>query len=124
MVTAACERAGLSAMRATDMTLAVSELAANTLQHTRAEGVAQAWQADGELVCQITDSGFISDPLAGFLQPQPDQPGGHGLWLVNQICDLVEVRSDQGGTVIRLHMWLDRPDHADTGGGVCPVRAG
>jgi anti-sigma regulatory factor (Ser/Thr protein kinase) len=108
MVTAACERAGLSAMRATDMTLAVSELAANTLQHTRAEGVAQAWQAGGELVCQISDSGFISDPLAGFLQPQPDQPGGHGLWLVNQICDLVEVRSGQEGTVIRLHMWLDR----------------
>ena len=109
MVTAAGERAGLSAMRATDMTLAVSELAANTLQHTRAGGVAQAWQAAGELVCQINDSGFISDPLAGFLQPQPDQPGGHGLWLVNQICDLVEVRSTQSGTVIRLHMWLDRP---------------
>lgn len=109
MVTAACERAGLSAMRTTDMTLAVSELAANTLQHTRAGGVAQAWQEAGELVCQVNDSGFISDPLAGFLQPQPDQPGGHGLWLVNQICDLVEVRSNQSGTVIRLHMRLDRP---------------
>jgi anti-sigma regulatory factor (Ser/Thr protein kinase) len=109
MVTAVCERAGLPAMRATDLTLAVSELAANTLRHTKSDGVAQAWQADGEVLCQITDSGFIRDPLAGFLRPQPDQPGGQGLWLVNQVCDLVEVRSDAGGTVIRLHMRIIRP---------------
>jgi anti-sigma regulatory factor (Ser/Thr protein kinase) len=109
MVTATCERAGMPAMRATDLTLAVSELAANTLQHTAAGGVVQAWQADGEVVCQVTDSGFIRDPLAGFLRPQPDQAGGHGLWLVNQVCDLVEVRSDVSGTVIRLHMRITRP---------------
>jgi len=91
-------------MRSTDMTLAMSELAANTLQHTQAGGVAQTWQRDGELVCQVADSGFIANPLAGLLQPQPDQPGGHGLWLVNQVCDLVEVRTSPFGTAIRLHM--------------------
>lgn len=108
MVTEVCARAGLSVMRATDMTLAVSELAANTLQHTRAGGVAQAWQSDGELVCQVADSGFISDPLAGLLPPRPDQPGGQGLWLVNEVCDLVEVRTGAAGTVIRLHMRINR----------------
>jgi len=107
MVSVACGQAGLSVMRATDMTMAVSELAANTLRHTRAEGTAHAWQADGELLCQVADSGFISDPLAGILQPRPDQLGGQGLWLVNQLCDLVEVRTDEGGTVIRLHMRVD-----------------
>jgi anti-sigma regulatory factor (Ser/Thr protein kinase) len=108
MVTAACERAGLSVMRAADMTLAVSELAANTLRHTPAGGTAYAWQSDGELMCQISDSGFISDPLAGFLQPRPGQLGGQGLWLVNQVCDLVELRTGEAGTAIRLHMRITR----------------
>ena len=30
--------------------------------------------------------------------------GGRGLWIVNQLCDLVQVRSSPAGTVIRLHM--------------------
>jgi anti-sigma regulatory factor (Ser/Thr protein kinase) len=106
MVTAACRRAGLSVMRATDMTLAVSELAANTLRHTRAGGLAQAWQADGELLCQITDTGHITDPLAGIRRPAPGEPGGQGLWLVNQVCDLVELRTSDAGTVIRLHIGI------------------
>jgi anti-sigma regulatory factor (Ser/Thr protein kinase) len=108
MVAAVCQRAGLSTMRATDLTLAVSEVAANTLRHTDAGGRAQAWLAGDELVCQISDSGQITDPLAGVLRPAVDQPGGHGLWLVNQICDLVELRSGQAGTVVRLHMGIRR----------------
>ncbi len=32
--------------------------------------------------------------------------GGHGLWIVNQVCDQVEMRSDETGTTIRLHMDL------------------
>ena len=32
--------------------------------------------------------------------------GGHGLWIVNQVCDEVEIRSDETGTTIRLHMDL------------------
>jgi hypothetical protein len=32
--------------------------------------------------------------------------GGHGLWLVHQVCDLVEIRSGDAGTTIRLHMNL------------------
>jgi hypothetical protein len=31
---------------------------------------------------------------------------GRGLWLVNQLCDLVELRSDEEETVVRLHMTL------------------
>jgi hypothetical protein len=29
---------------------------------------------------------------------------GHGLWLVNQVCDLVELRSGDAGTTVQLHM--------------------
>jgi anti-sigma regulatory factor (Ser/Thr protein kinase) len=106
MVTAAGQRAGLPARQVTDLTTAVSELAANTLRHTRAGGVAYAWQSDGEMLCQVADTGHIADPLAGLVREPVDQPGGKGLWLVNQLCDLVEVRTTPAGTVIRVHMRL------------------
>jgi hypothetical protein len=32
--------------------------------------------------------------------------GGYGLWLVNQVCDLVQARTGRAGTTIRLHMRL------------------
>ena len=62
------------------------------------------WRGDDELVCQIEDSGYIVDPLAGRRQRPPDLPGGHGLWLVNLVCDLVERRTSPAGTTTRLHM--------------------
>ncbi len=108
MVTAAGERAGLAAAQVTDLMIAVSEVAANTLRHTRTGGVALAWRADGEVLCQVNDTGDISDPLAGLHRPPPGEPGGQGLWLVNQVCDLVEVRSTAAGTSVRMHMRIQR----------------
>ena len=29
--------------------------------------------------------------------------GGRGVWLANQLCDLVQIRSGAAGTVVRLH---------------------
>jgi anti-sigma regulatory factor (Ser/Thr protein kinase) len=106
MVTRGAQRAGLEADRATDLVIAVSEVAANTLRHTTAGGTLHLWRTAGELVCQVQDSGVIADPLAGRRVPGYDLPGGKGLWLVNQVCDLVELRTSPAGTSIRLHMRL------------------
>lgn len=96
--------AGLTDARASDLVLAVSEVAANTLRHTQSEGTLTIWHDTDEIVCEIHDDGTITDPLAGRRQPAPDALGGHGLWLVHQVCDLVELRSDRSGTTIRMHM--------------------
>jgi anti-sigma regulatory factor (Ser/Thr protein kinase) len=104
--------AGLAEGRANDLVLAVSEVAANTLQHTQSEGTLTIWRQAGEVVCEIQDEGTISDPLAGQRRPGPDATGGHGLWLVYQVCDLVELRSDETGTIIRMHMAIELPDLA------------
>ena len=95
--------AGLSVARGRDLILAVSEIAANAVSYADG-GTLRAWRADQEIICQIEDSGFISDPLAGRRQRPPDAPGGHGLWLVNLVCDLVERRTGPAGTTTRLHM--------------------
>ena len=99
---------GLPADRVLDLVLAVGELTANTFRHTDGGGVLSIWTAGDELVCQVEDAGHITDPLAGRQRPAPDADSGYGLWTVHQVCDLVELRSDAGGTVTRLHMRLDR----------------
>jgi anti-sigma regulatory factor (Ser/Thr protein kinase) len=95
--------AGLDHGRAADLVLAASEVAANTLRHTRGGGTMLVWHTPDEVICQITDSGWIDDPLAGRRRPVSDA-SGQGLWVVNQVCDLVELRSGQEGTTIRMHI--------------------
>jgi anti-sigma regulatory factor (Ser/Thr protein kinase) len=99
-------QAGLSEARAIDLTLAVSEVAANTVKHAKSPGSLNIWYDAKEIVCQIHDEGVITDPLAGRREPSLDAMGGHGLWIVNQVCDRVEIQSGENGTTIRLHMNL------------------
>jgi anti-sigma regulatory factor (Ser/Thr protein kinase) len=101
--------AGLTEGRANDLVLAVSEVAANTLRHTDSSGTLVIWHDLSEIVCEIHDEGKITDPNAGQRRPAADATGGHGLWLVRQVCDLVELRSDATGTTIRMHMKIKPP---------------
>src|SRR5580692_13029988 len=101
-------QAGLAEDRANDLVLAVSEVAANTLRHTRSSGTLAIWHDADEVVCEIRDAGVIGDPLAGQRRPPANASGGHGLWIVHQICDLVELTSDASGTTVRMHMALGR----------------
>jgi anti-sigma regulatory factor (Ser/Thr protein kinase) len=103
--------AGLAEDRVTDFVIAVSEVAANTVRHAHSPGSMEIWWDAGEIVCEIRDSGVITDPMAGRRPPAADANGGHGLWLVHQICDKVELHSDSSGTTIRLHMSLSPPGH-------------
>jgi anti-sigma regulatory factor (Ser/Thr protein kinase) len=101
-------RAGLPDERAANLVLAASELAANTLRHTSAGGTVQVWRTEDEILCQIQDRGWITDPLAGRIRRPPDE-SGHGLWVVNQVCDLAEIRTGEAGTTIRIHMSIQKP---------------
>jgi anti-sigma regulatory factor (Ser/Thr protein kinase) len=101
--------AGLAEGRANDLVLAVSEVAANTLRHTQSSGTLAMWHDDDEVVCEIHDAGTIADPLVGSRRPAPDANGGHGLWIVRQVCDLVELTSNATGTTVRMHMALRPP---------------
>jgi anti-sigma regulatory factor (Ser/Thr protein kinase) len=103
-------QAGLAEARAIDLTLAVSEVAANTIKHAKSPGSLKIWYDTKEIVCQIHDEGVITDPLAGRRQPSLEALGGHGLWIVNQVCDQVDMQSDETGTTIRLHMILPIAD--------------
>jgi len=98
--------AGVSAERAGDLAVAIHELAVNSLRHGGGAGHAQLWQEAGALVCEVSDAGRIDDPMVGRTAPAASQEGGRGVWLANQLCDLVQIRSTSGGTAIRVLTWL------------------
>jgi anti-sigma regulatory factor (Ser/Thr protein kinase) len=99
--------AGLRDARVVDFVIAVSEVAANTVRHARSQGTMEIWYDASEIVCEIHDGGVISDPSSvGRQPPSADADGGHGLWLVHEVCDRVELHSDETGTTVRMHMTL------------------
>ena len=105
---AQCARsAGLDSRRNEDLVLAVCEVATNSVQHGGGNGRLHVWDEDGELVCAVHDAGRIADPLVGRQRPRPDEDHGRGLWIANQLCDLVQVRSGEAGTDVRLRMRFD-----------------
>ena len=96
--------ADLSATRTHYLVLSVHEIATNSVRHGGGKGALQIWQDDDSLICEIRDGGKISDPLVGRRFPDPEGEGGRGIWIANQVCDLVQVRTFEGGNAIRLHM--------------------
>ena len=105
-VSAHATEAGASEARAGELALAVSELATNSLRHGGGHGFVRVWRDGGNLVCEVADRGHITDPLVGRRRPTGRQLHGRGLWLVHQLCDLVQIRTKPGGTVVRVQMPL------------------
>lgn len=95
---------GLSSRRNEDFVLAVCEVATNSIQHGGGEGSLAIWREGEKLVCDVSDAGRITNPLAGRERPPVDQVGGRGLWIANELCDLVQIRSGERGTHVRLRM--------------------
>jgi anti-sigma regulatory factor (Ser/Thr protein kinase) len=104
LVAARAVASGLSEERAGDLVVAVNEVTTNSVVHGGGHGVLRTWADDDAVICEISDAGAITEPLAGRRRPPNGRVGGHGLWLVNQLCDLVQIRAFARGGVVRLHM--------------------
>ena len=90
--------------RADDFALATSEVLSNSLQHAHESGTLRVWDDPDGVVCEVRDSGRIGQPLVGRVEPVTGQVGGAGIWLVNLVCDLVQVRSSDDGSTVRMKM--------------------
>ena len=98
----------LAGPRVAELVVAANEAVANTIRHAGGEGTARMWREDGRVVVEVADHGFIADPFVGRRLPDPLEESGRGVWLMHQLCDLVELRSSpDAGTVVRLHMSFD-----------------
>src|SRR5262249_25265288 len=96
---------GLAAERVSDLVLAASEIAANTVGHTSSGGTLYVWHDQHEVICQVHALGHSADRR---LWPYGHSPECrvHVLFLVNQVCVLVELRTGGAGTTVRMHMRL------------------
>lgn len=106
LIASEAERANLSSGRSVDLVIAVNELATNSVRHGGGRGKLRIWREDDALMVEVKDRGQIDDPLAGRRRPAPHARRGRGLWMVNQLCDLVQIRSGPEGTDVRLRMSL------------------
>jgi anti-sigma regulatory factor (Ser/Thr protein kinase) len=112
-------QAGLSEERASEVVLAVHELAANAIAHGAGRGRLRMWDLPGALRCEVLDSGSAgaggpSGPAAAGGPPGSPAAGGpggpseaadpwraadgHGLWLVRQVADQLDLWSGPRGT--------------------------
>ena len=106
LISGAAAASGLGTERIDDLVLAVNEVATNSLRHGGGRGLLRLWRDRPALICEVRDAGRIDDPLVGRGQPPTDRESGFGLWLANQLCDLVQIRTFADGNVVRLHVRL------------------
>ncbi|MEU8221174.1 sensor histidine kinase [Kribbella sp. NPDC048915] len=97
---------GVSRDRLEDLSLALHEVCTNSIRFGGGRGRLAVWIADGTLICDVRDRGRIDDLLVGRVLPPLDGLGGRGVWLANQLCDLVQLRSGDDFTQVRLHTRL------------------
>jgi anti-sigma regulatory factor (Ser/Thr protein kinase) len=116
-------QAGLPEDRVGEVVLAIHELAANAIAHGAGHGRLRMWELAGALSCEIVDAGPVgagrpTGPSPGGAgRPTGPSPGGagrptgpseaadpwsaadgHGLWLVRQVADQLDLRSGPRGT--------------------------
>jgi anti-sigma regulatory factor (Ser/Thr protein kinase) len=99
-------RAGLPDDKVEVLELAASELASNSVRHGGGGGTVAMWTTPSAAIVEFHDAGQLTDPLTGRLMPSLHQEGGRGVFLVNQLCDLVQLRSSGQGTTVRVTTWL------------------
>lgn len=97
---------GVERTRVPDLVLAVDEAVTNSIRHGGGAGLLRIWSQDDKMICDVRDPGLIEQPLVGHVTPDANEPSGFGLWLANQLCDLVQVRTSTGGSTVRLHIGL------------------
>jgi anti-sigma regulatory factor (Ser/Thr protein kinase) len=105
-VAAQAESAGLGRSKTVDAVLSVNEIASNSIAHGGGRGLLRSWRSDARLVFEVRDRRRIEEPLVDRRLPTGDGVHGRGLWIANQLCDLVQIRSFPSETIVRVHVAL------------------
>jgi anti-sigma regulatory factor (Ser/Thr protein kinase) len=99
-------REAMSQEAADDLVLSVHEIATNSIRHGGGVGMMRLWRTADTLVCEVQDSGRIANPTIGQVEPGTSPAEGRGLYIANQLCDEVQIRTGSAGTQVRMHKRL------------------
>lgn len=97
--------------------VAVTEVVTNALRHGEPPIVLRMWTdaPDGAaaLVCEVADHGRWAPGTGyGLIPPRPAgaaSGGRFGLWAVRLLCSIVQIRTGDDGSVVRLRLALPSP---------------
>jgi MEDS: MEthanogen/methylotroph, DcmR Sensory domain len=96
---------GVVGDRADILVLAVSEVGAYLKNQGPGTAAVRAWEQPGAVVCDFRQPGVsIGDPFLGLRPARLEADAGDGLWLANQICDWMEIRSGGDGCTVQLRV--------------------
>ncbi|MFI0351888.1 anti-sigma factor RsbA family regulatory protein [Actinomadura sp. 9N407] len=90
--------------------VAVTEVVTNATRHGGPPMALTMWAdpEDRSLVCQVTDGGSWTSGGErhgyGLVPPRPAGPGRFGLWAVRLLCSIVQIRTGEQGTTVRLRL--------------------
>jgi len=94
----------LSDERRADLVFAINEATSNAVRHGDGTCMTRIWHDGDAVVTEVSTPSAIEDVLVGRRRPAADALEGRGLWLINQVCDLVELRSGASGMTLRMHV--------------------
>lgn len=89
--------------------VAVTEVMTNALRHGAPPYLLRMWvdSAERAFVCEVRDQGAWERGAGhGLVPPRPAGPGRFGLWAVRLLCSIVQIRTGDGGTVVRMMLRL------------------
>jgi anti-sigma regulatory factor (Ser/Thr protein kinase) len=96
---------GMRGVASDQLTIAVNEAVTNALRHGQPPVFLRLYRDGDVLVAEVEDAGGgMTDLLSGFVPPRTgDEPqNGMGMWLINQLCDHMDLAAGEGRTVVRL----------------------
>lgn len=90
-----------------DLFVAIGEAVANAVSHGGGEGTLRIWRDDREIVADvIAYEGRFENVMHGYFPPAQFAESGRGLWVIRQICEWVEIRPRESGSIVRMHFRL------------------
>jgi hypothetical protein len=98
--------AGLGTSQVSRLVAAVTQVATHSVTAGGGSGVLRVWRESGALTCEVSDHGYVDDPLVGRHGTDRDDATDRAVRLANEVADLTQVRSTAEGTVIRLLTWV------------------
>jgi len=106
-------QAGSASERLDDLLLVLSEVVTNSILHGQGHRELRVWWREPTVVCEVTDEGSGPlDPLAGYRPPNGDLfHGGRGLWISQQLSDVLAIDHRHGLTRVRFAIDLHATRH-------------
>ncbi|GAA2214232.1 hypothetical protein GCM10009850_096970 [Nonomuraea monospora] len=105
LVSTQASAAGLRGERLVDLVLAANEAITNVLDHGGGTGTLTIRTRPGAITVQVEDAaGHLTRDHLARARIGPAASRGYGLWLIQRLCDQVELHHAGGGSLLSLTM--------------------